>query len=131
ILIACMLSLSSAFGYILGWAWDFAFGGLASVGMQYHMAQSIDWMRLITTPSQTGFMVGSSILAGMTVWTLITLWRADKMVLNMTGAIEAPMHMAQLHNVVEEMAIAAGLPKPKVVVIPTHVPNAFATGLRQ
>src|SRR5262249_54776754 len=34
-----------------------------------------------------------------------------------------------LHNVVEEMAIAAGLPKPKVAVIETEVPNAFATGM--
>jgi heat shock protein HtpX len=34
-----------------------------------------------------------------------------------------------LHNVVEEMAIAAGLPKPKVAVIETDVPNAFATGM--
>jgi len=34
----------------------------------------------------------------------------------------------QLHNVVEEMAIAAGLPKPAVYVIPDADPNAFATG---
>jgi heat shock protein HtpX len=34
----------------------------------------------------------------------------------------------QLVNVVEEMAIASGLPKPKVWVIPDDDPNAFATG---
>lgn len=34
----------------------------------------------------------------------------------------------QLDNVVEEMAIAAGLPKPAVYVIPDDDPNAFATG---
>lgn len=34
----------------------------------------------------------------------------------------------QLDNVVEEMAIAAGLPKPKVYVLPDDDPNAFATG---
>jgi heat shock protein HtpX len=34
----------------------------------------------------------------------------------------------QLQNVVEEMAIAAGIPVPKVYVIPDRDPNAFATG---
>jgi heat shock protein HtpX len=34
----------------------------------------------------------------------------------------------QLQNVVEEMAIAAGIPVPKVYVIPDKDPNAFATG---
>lgn len=34
----------------------------------------------------------------------------------------------QLYNVVEEMAIAAGLPMPKVYLIPDSAPNAFATG---
>jgi len=34
----------------------------------------------------------------------------------------------QLDNVIEEMAIAAGLPKPKVYVVPDPDPNAFATG---
>jgi heat shock protein HtpX len=33
-----------------------------------------------------------------------------------------------LHNVVEEVSIAAGIPKPKVHVTPTPAPNAFATG---
>jgi heat shock protein HtpX len=35
-----------------------------------------------------------------------------------------------LHNVVEEMAIASGLPKPRVVVIETDAMNAFATGMK-
>jgi heat shock protein HtpX len=36
--------------------------------------------------------------------------------------------LRQLENVVEEMAIAAGLPRPRVYVIPDPDPNAFATG---
>jgi heat shock protein HtpX len=35
----------------------------------------------------------------------------------------------QLVNVVEEMAIAAGVPKPKIAIVPDPDPNAFATGL--
>jgi heat shock protein HtpX len=38
------------------------------------------------------------------------------------------LRYAQLDNVVEEMAIAAGVPKPAVYVIPDPDPNAFATG---
>lgn len=34
----------------------------------------------------------------------------------------------QLENVVEEMAIAAGLPKPQIYILPDSDPNAFATG---
>lgn len=52
-------------------------------------------------------------------------------VLRSSGAVPAPPddpRYRQLHNVVEEMAIAAGLPKPQVYVIPDSDPNAFATG---
>jgi heat shock protein HtpX len=52
-------------------------------------------------------------------------------VLRSSGAEPAPPEdprYKQLHNVVEEMAIAAGVPKPDVYVIPDPDPNAFATG---
>jgi heat shock protein HtpX len=38
------------------------------------------------------------------------------------------LKLRQLENVVEEMTIAAGLPKPSVYVVPDADPNAFATG---
>jgi heat shock protein HtpX len=52
-------------------------------------------------------------------------------ILDSSGALPAPAddpRYTQLHNVVEEMAIASGLPKPQVYVIPDPDPNAFATG---
>jgi heat shock protein HtpX len=50
-------------------------------------------------------------------------------ILKISGAIEIPREMdPQLHNVVEELAIAAGIPKPKVFVINDTALNAFATG---
>jgi heat shock protein HtpX len=53
-------------------------------------------------------------------------------VLAATGAQElitpATPELKQLDNVVEEMAIAGGLPKPKIWIIPDTDPNAFATG---
>src|SRR5262245_40660276 len=38
------------------------------------------------------------------------------------------LKLKQLENIVDEMSIAAGLPRPKVYVIPDADPNAFATG---
>jgi heat shock protein HtpX len=44
---------------------------------------------------------------------------------------EDRLGLRQLENVVDEMSIAAGLPRPKVYVIPDADPNAFATGRDQ
>jgi heat shock protein HtpX len=45
------------------------------------------------------------------------------------GASDADkLELHQLQNVVDEMAIAAGLPRPRVYVVPDADPNAFATG---
>ncbi|MBI5708256.1 MAG: M48 family metallopeptidase [Armatimonadetes bacterium] len=50
-------------------------------------------------------------------------------VLAISGAREAsPIEDQVLSNVTEEMAIAAGIPKPRVMVIDDSAPNAFATG---
>jgi heat shock protein HtpX len=62
-------------------------------------------------------------------YNLILYYNADKLALSLSGAKPAPMEKYyQLHNVVEEVAIAAGLPKPKVYIIEDPAPNAFATG---
>jgi heat shock protein HtpX len=54
---------------------------------------------------------------------------SDKIVLSLSGAREADRKRDfDLYTVTENMAIAAGLPKPKVYVIEDPAPNAFATG---
>ena len=67
-------------------------------------------------------------------------YSGDRAVLLSTGAVpieralsgaaaeDETFTLRQLDNVVEEMSIAAGLPKPKVYVVPDPDPNAFATG---
>lgn len=56
-------------------------------------------------------------------------WFSDKIVLRMYGAREVSEAEApQLHGVVRRLSLAAGVPMPKVYVIPTDSPNAFATG---
>ena len=53
----------------------------------------------------------------------------DKMVLASTRAREVnEEEQPRLHNIVEGLAIAAGVPKPRVYVVPEQAPNAFATG---
>ncbi|MGF1591658.1 MAG: M48 family metallopeptidase [Kiloniellaceae bacterium] len=62
---------------------------------------------------------------------VVAMTRGDRIVLGLAGAREVtPEEEPQLHNVVEEMALAAGLPKPRVAVIETPALNAFATGLK-
>jgi heat shock protein HtpX len=53
----------------------------------------------------------------------------DRLVLASTRAKEVtPEEAPRLHNIVEGLAIAAGVPKPRVYVVPEEAPNAFATG---
>ena len=56
-------------------------------------------------------------------------WFSDKIVLKMYGAQEvSPAEAPQLHQIVAELAHEAGVPKPRVYIIPDESPNAFATG---
>jgi heat shock protein HtpX len=56
-------------------------------------------------------------------------WKSDTVALKMSRARPAdPVEYARLHNVVEGLCIAAGLPKPRVYIIDDPAPNAFATG---
>ena len=71
------------------------------------------------------------ILFGLIIvfYNLILYYTSDKVALAISGAKSAdPETYYQLHNVVEELSIASGLPKPKVYVINDPSPNAFATG---
>ena len=56
-------------------------------------------------------------------------WYSDKIVLSMYRARElAPEEAPALHSMVEELARNAGIPKPRICVVPEAAPNAFATG---
>ncbi|GIV00272.1 MAG: protease HtpX [Actinomycetota bacterium] len=53
----------------------------------------------------------------------------DRIVLASVRAREvSPEEEPRLHNIVEGLSIAAGVPKPRVYVVPERAPNAFATG---
>ncbi|MCL5961211.1 MAG: zinc metalloprotease HtpX [Chloroflexi bacterium] len=56
-------------------------------------------------------------------------WFSDKVALSMSGAREVSYEQApQLHQLVEQLSTFARLPKPRVYMIETDTPNAFATG---
>jgi heat shock protein HtpX len=56
-------------------------------------------------------------------------WNADKIALSVSRARPAPPEeFARLHNLVEGLCIAGGLPKPGIYVVDDPAPNAFATG---
>jgi heat shock protein HtpX len=59
----------------------------------------------------------------------VQYYTSDKLALAASGAREVSREQApDLHAMVERLCALADLPKPKIAVIPTDVPNAFATG---
>jgi heat shock protein HtpX len=103
LLITAFLAFVAVFGYIIGYAW-------------------------IGDPTGALFGLGLAFVAG-TISGLATYYGGDRMVLAASQAHEISHDDAPvLFNVVEEMAIAAGLPMPKVYIIDDSAPNAFATG---
>lgn len=73
-----------------------------------------------------GMMIAFFIAAGMN---LFSYWNADKMVLRMHNAVEVDERSApEFYGIVKALAERAGLPMPRVYLIDTPQPNAFATG---
>jgi heat shock protein HtpX len=66
------------------------------------------------------------IIIGLAV---VQYWTSDKLALAASGAkIVSPEQAPELHAMVERLCAMADLPKPRVAIVPSDVPNAFATG---
>lgn len=75
---------------------------------------------------QTGMVLAFIVALAMNIF---SYWNSDKMVLSMHNAVEVDRSSApELYSIVEQLAMNANLPMPKVYVIHTSQPNAFATG---
>lgn len=73
--------------------------------------------------------IGALLFGGLSAWW--SLRGGDRAILESTNAVPVNLsdpRQRMLDDVVTEMAIASGLPKPAVYVIPDPDPNAFATG---
>jgi heat shock protein HtpX len=99
LLILVALVLAGGIGYLFGYLFD---GGLAGLVIALIIAAVMSF---------------SSYLYG------------DRLVLRVSRARPAtPEEHPKLHNIVEGLCIATGMPKPSLYVIPEQAPNAFATG---
>src|SRR5689334_18445855 len=104
LLIVALICIGFFLGYVLGWAME---------------AWSTDANRFdIFAVSGLGLLGGFLLSFIGMISAGVTLAFGDKIVLSMNGAKEVTAEAEpMLHNVVEEMAIAAGLPKPKVYIM--------------
>jgi heat shock protein HtpX len=74
-----------------------------------------------------GGMTFALIMAG--VMNFVSYWFSDKIVLAMYGAQEVTeAEQPEFYGLVRQLAARAGLPMPRVYIIPSDTPNAFATG---
>lgn len=62
---------------------------------------------------------------------VVSYWYSDKIALAMSGARKADLTNAnelEIHRILENLSITAGLPTPRLYIIEDRSPNAFATG---
>jgi len=82
-----------------------------------------------------GLLIGNGIIGTLVALVFsagiafASYWKSDGIALKVSRAKPAdPQQYQRLHNLVEGLCIASGLPKPRVYVIDDPAPNAFATG---
>ena len=76
-----------------------------------------------------GLVLMLVIVIGMALFQYFT---SDKLALRASGAkIVSPEEAPKLHEMIERLAAMADLQKPRVAIVDTPVPNAFATGRNQ
>lgn len=111
VLLAALTALAALLGYLIGWVLE------------------SETSSAVPALSKAGVAAAGLMAAVSVGWSALSLAFGDKMVLAMANAKEIQKSDApQLYNVIEEMAIAAGVPMPKVMVLETDALNAFATG---
>ena len=81
---------------------------------------------LLTDSGPVGLVIALVVAVAMSVGSYLY---GDRIVLASTRAKEVSKEeQPRLHNIVEGLAIAAGIPKPRIWIVPEGAPNAFATG---
>jgi heat shock protein HtpX len=73
------------------------------------------------------WVVGALVFAGVSAF--LAYWKSDAIALAVSRARPATVEEhPRLHNIIEGLCIAGGLPKPRIYIVEDDAPNAFATG---
>ncbi len=101
----------------------------ACLGLYYGTAYSGPEPSIEQILIAAGVGAGLALLLWLVMW-LVAVFQGDRLLLRSAGAQRIQkVHHPRLWNVVEEMTIAAGLPRqPRVYIVEDHAPNAFAVG---
>lgn len=128
LLLAALAGLAVVVGYAAGWGAEILTDSHPVLADPRHRPE-MPGLILATLVSSWGLTAAMVMGFGFAAALLYARRWADSTVLKLNGAVEAdPGKDAVLHNVVEEIAIAGGLPKPAVHVVESDALNAFATG---
>ncbi len=105
-------------------------------GLQFRMLITMFLLGLLYTAFVVGLLTAGAQVAVILVviggMTLAQLFLSDKLALRAMGAREvSPQEAPGLHAMIERLCIQADLPKPKIAVADTEMPNAFALGRSQ
>src|SRR5829696_1350724 len=105
-------------------------------GLQFRMLLTMFLLGLLYVA-----LIGALLAAGTGIVLVVVIMGAlsfaqlffsDKLALSAMGAKQvSPQEAPGLHAMIERLCIQADLPKPRIAVADTHVPNAFATGRSQ
>jgi len=113
-----LLLLLTGLGYLIGWS------------LQLVMVDRAEPLESVWFLSDWGVGWALALLAIGVIWSWVAFRSGDRIILRLTGAQRvSPQEEPLLHNVVEEMAIAAGITRPQIFVMETQALNAFATGM--
>jgi heat shock protein HtpX len=103
--------------FLLGLVFVAFIAAIIGIGTAYHASGA--GIVLIAIVLGGGFAIGS-------------LFYSDKIALRTAGAVEVSPQdspqAARLHGIVDRLCALADMPKPRVAIAPTGMPNAFATG---
>ena len=90
------------------------------------LVMAVGWIISYLTNNQAILWIAFALSIGSS---FLSYWQSDKLVLAISGA--RPIEKAdnpELYRLVENLCITAGLPLPKIYIISSPQPNAFATG---
>jgi heat shock protein HtpX len=105
-------------------------------GLQFRMMLTLFLLGVLYVVF-AGALIGAGVQGPMILLicgglALLQLFTSDKLALHAMGAREVtPQEAPELHAMIERLCIQADLPKPKIAVAQTNMPNAFALGRSQ